>query len=78
MARVADRVCRSKGIAEARRHVKAMDAWAGGSAILKHAGAIPSRVVREVCENNRLPAGHDETVALGIGLTALAVFWKMK
>lgn len=47
-------------------------------AALLASGSVPMRIVRTVCETNESAANWHERIALGHGLSALAIHWKLK
>lgn len=64
-----------EGRKEARRHAKAVQSFIDASAALKTAGSRSECAVRTVCERNQVMFGHENQMALVVGLSTLSGFW---
>lgn len=65
----------AEGRKEARRHARAVQSFIDASVALKHAGSRSERIVRMVCERDQMLAGHENLIALSVGLSTLSGFW---
>lgn len=64
-----------EGRKEARRHARAVQSFIDASVALKDVGNRAERAVRAVCERDQILFGHENLMALTVGLSALSGFW---
>ena len=66
------------GRREAQQHAHTLHQYLAALAMLNASGAPARKAVQAICEQGQMLAGHHQLASLGVGLTALSIFWSKR